>query len=152
MSYSDDVFDKAYMMHVGMNIADKQSLISELYRVLRPGGYFGIYDVMRVGDGDITFPVPWAATAEASVVASPDEYKSALNAVGFRVIAERNRREFALDFFARLQASTAAAGGPPPLGLHILMGETAPMKVKNMIGNILESRVAPVELIAEKLP
>ncbi len=152
MSYSDDVFDKAYMMHVGMNIADKQRLISELYRVLRPGGYLGIYDVMRVGDGDITFPVPWAATAEASVVASPDEYKIALNAVGFRVIAERNRREFALDYFARLQASTAAAGGPPPLGLHILMGETAPIKRKNMIENISESRVAPVELIAEKLP
>ncbi len=39
-----------------MNIADKQSPISELYRVLRRGGYLGIYDVMRVGDGDITFP------------------------------------------------------------------------------------------------
>lgn len=152
MSYSDGTFDKAYMMHVGMNIADKQLLISELYRVLRPRGYLGIYDVMRVGDGDLTFPVPWATTADANAVASLDEYKNELKAVGFQVIAERNRREFALDFFAGLQANTAAAEGPPPLGLHILMGETAPMKVKNMIENISENRLAPIELIAEKLP
>jgi SAM-dependent methyltransferase len=150
MSYPDGTFDKAYMMHVGMNIADKQCLVSELHRVLRPGGYLGIYDVMRVGDGDLTFPVPWAASADASAVASPDEYKNALKAVGFQITAERNRRAFALDFFARLQAGAATAKGPPPLGLHILMGETAAMKVRNMIENISENRLAPVELIAEK--
>ena len=42
------------MMHVGTNVADKQLLISRLHRVLRPGGYLGIYDVMRVGDGDLS--------------------------------------------------------------------------------------------------
>lgn len=150
MPYSDCAFDKACMLHVGMNIAEKHRLASELYRVLTPGAYLGIYDVMRVGPGDLTFPVPWATTAETSVVASPDEYKNALKAAGFKIIAERNRREFALDFFARLQASAAPATAPPPLGLHILMGETAPIKVKNMIENISEFRVAPVELIMEK--
>ena len=151
LSYSDGAFDKAYMMHVGMNIADKQRLIAELHRVIRPGGCLGIYDVMRIGDGDLTLPVPWAATVGANAVASPEEYKDALKAAGFQLLAERNRREFAVEFFARLQANAATAQGPPPLGLHILMGETAPVKVKNMIENITENRVAPVELIAEKL-
>ena len=151
LSYSDGAFDKAYMMHVGMNIADKQRLIAELHRVIRPGGCLGIYDVMRIGNGDLTLPVPWAASADANAVASPDEYKDTLKAAGFQLLAERNRREFAVEFFARLQANAATAQGPPPLGLHILMGETAPVKVKNMIENISENRVAPVELIAEKL-
>ena len=151
LSYSDGAFDKAYMMHVGMNIADKQRLIAELHRVIRPGGCLGIYDVMRIGNGDLTLPVPWAASADANAVASPDEYKDTLKAAGFQLLAERNRREFAVEFFARLQANAATAQGPPPLGLHILMGETAPVKVKNMIENITENRVAPVELIAEKL-
>ena len=49
-----------------------------------------------------------------------------------------------------IAVGTAVAGGPPPLGLHILMGDEAPAKVANMIENITASRVAPVELIAEK--
>jgi ubiquinone/menaquinone biosynthesis C-methylase UbiE len=150
--YSDCAFDKSYMLHVGMNIADKHSLASELYRVLRPGGRLGIYDVMRVGDGKLKFPVPWAMTSEVSVVSSPEEYKTALKAAGFRVIAERNRSDFALKFFSQLQAGTAATGGSPPLGLHILMGEAAHAKVKNMIENISRKLVAPVELIAERAP
>ena len=56
----------------------------------------------------------------------------------------------ALEFFARLRANASSAGRPPPLGLHIPMGETAPMKVRNMIENISENRVAPFELIAER--
>jgi ubiquinone/menaquinone biosynthesis C-methylase UbiE len=149
-SYSDGAFDKVYMMHVGMNIANKQALASELRRVMRPGGRLGIYDVMRVGDGDLSFPVPWATTPEESNVWSPDEYKAALEAAGLRVIAERNRSAFALEFFSQLQARAASAGGPPPLGLHILMGDAAAEKVKNMVENVSQNCVAPVELVAER--
>lgn len=151
LSYTDGTFDKAYMMHVGMNIADKPALMMGLHRVLKPGAVLGIYDIMRVGAGGLSFPVPWANTAEASVVEPFDAYKSALSAAGFRITAEQNRRAFAMDFFARLQANAVAVGGPPPLGLHILMGETAPVKIKNMIENISEGRIAPIEIIAEKL-
>ncbi|MBS1270507.1 MAG: Sarcosine/dimethylglycine N-methyltransferase [Gammaproteobacteria bacterium] len=151
MPYSDGTFNTAYMMHVGMNIADKHLLTSELYRVLKTGARLAVYDVMRVGGGELTFPVPWASTAQTSFVATPGEYRNALELSGFRVVAERNRRDFALNFFARLQAKAATADSPPPLGLHIFMGNTAPLKIKNMIENISENRVAPVEIIAEKL-
>ena len=104
------------MMQVGINIANKQGLASELHRVLRPGGRLGIYEVMRVGDSGLRFPAPWAATPEGNNVSSPDEYKAALEAAGLRVIAERNRRSFALEFFSQLQAKTGSADGPPPLG------------------------------------
>lgn len=43
LPHPDDSFDGAFMMHVGMNIADKESLASELHRVMRPGGKLGIY-------------------------------------------------------------------------------------------------------------
>jgi hypothetical protein len=105
---------------------------------------------MRTGEGELAYPVPWAATAESCAVAEPGQYRSALQAAGFAVVAERNRRDFAVAFFEQLRAKTAAAGGPPPLGLHILMGRNTPDKVQNMIQNISGGRIAPVELIARK--
>jgi ubiquinone/menaquinone biosynthesis C-methylase UbiE len=151
LAFPDGAFDGAYMLHVGMNIPDKTKLCSEVSRVLRTGSRFGVYDVMRTGYGELTYPVPWATTADTSAVAEPTHYRRALRAAGFTVIAERDRRDFALAFFDQLRAKTAAAGSPPPLGLHVLMGRSTPDKVKNMIENISAGRIAPVELIAQKI-
>ena len=150
LPFADGSFDRAYMLHVGMNISDKARLCTEVGRVLKGGGVFGVYDVMQTGEGELTFPVPWATTASSSAVAPPAVYREALQKAGFTVTAERNRRDFALEFFDRLRARTAAAGGPPPLGLHILMGRNTPDKVQNMIANIAGGRIAPVEIIARK--
>ncbi len=150
MNLPDATVDKAFMLHVGMNIPDKASLAMEVWRVLRPGGVFGIYDIMEVGGDQLKYPVPWATVAKASSLASTANYKHSLMAAGFQIVSERDRREFALDFFERLKANSAVADGPPPLGLHILMGKEAPTKVKNMIENVSRNRVAPIELIARK--
>ena len=150
MPFDDGGFDAAYMMHVGMNISDKTGLFAEVARILKPGGTFGVYDVMETGEGDLAYPVPWAEAPATSSLAASDDYKTALEAAGFAVTAERSRRDFALDFFAELSAKAAAAEGPPPLGLHILMGETRAEKVRNMIDNIAAGRIAPVEIIARK--
>ena len=146
LSHPDNTFDRAYMMHVGMNIADKKSLASELYRVVRPGGNVGIYDVMQIDDGDLEFPVPWATTPEGSSIASPTAYKSALEAASFNIIAERNRRDFALEYFAQLQAKGANADGPPPLGLHILMNYVVAVHYRHL------KMIAPIQHAAPPLP
>jgi ubiquinone/menaquinone biosynthesis C-methylase UbiE len=150
MPFADRTFDCAYMLHVGMNIEDKAKLCSEVSRVLRPNSLFGIYDVMRIGDGELTYPVHWAMTAASSAVANPAQYREALEKAGFAVIAERNRRDFALAQYDQLRTRTATVGGPPPLGLHILMGNNTSDYVRNMIENVSTGRIAPVELIARK--
>jgi len=151
LTFDDSTFDGAYMMHVGMNIEAKANLFSEIFRVLRHGALFAVYDVMRIGEGELTYPVPWATSSATSAVATPKQYKDALQNAGFTVDAERNRHGFAVDFFEQLRTKTVASKERPPLGLHILMGDTAPIKVKNMIENISTSRIAPVELIARKV-
>ena len=151
MPFEAEAFDAAYMLHVGMNIADKDRLCEEVHRVLRPGASFGIYDLMRKGEGDLAYPVPWAQTPEISVVRAPQDYRRALVKVGFTVTNEHNRGEFSREFFENLKARIAKADGPAPLGLHILMGETAPQKVANMTRNIGRGTLVPVELVARKV-
>jgi len=150
MPFDDETFDGAVMLHVGMNIEDKAQLFAELYRVLRPGTSLGVYDIMRTGDGTLTYPVPWATVENTSSLSTPDQYKKAMIEAGFRVSTETNRRDFALGFFKDLRAKTAANGDPPPLGLHTLMGASTPVKIKNMIENIAAGHTAPVEMIAQK--
>ena len=145
-----DHYDGATLLHVGMNIADKAALAAAVHRALKPGGFFAVYDVMQVGAGTIEFPVPWSTGPETSFVASPAAYRAALEGAGFTVFAERERRQFALDFFAALRARLAQGGGPPPLGLHVLMGASAPQKSANMAAMIERGVIAPVELLARK--
>lgn len=150
MPFEDATFDGAIMLHVGMNIGDKVRLFAEVYRVLRPGKYFCVYDIMQLSDGDLIFPVPWATDKSTSLLATPDQYTEALRAAGFSPSRENIRRDFALEIFRKLQLKTQAGEGPPPLGLHTLMQESTGLKVRNMIHNIETGLIAPVELIARK--
>lgn len=150
MPFEDETFDGGYMLHVGMNIEDKAKLFAEIYRVLRPGATFGVYDIMRQNGAELTFPVPWATDKSTSKLATSDQYKQTLSDAGFEVSTENNRSEFALEFFKQMRAKTEANGGPAPLGLHTLMKESTPIKLKNMVDNIAAGNIAPVEIIAHK--
>jgi ubiquinone/menaquinone biosynthesis C-methylase UbiE len=151
MPFKDTKFDAAYMLHVGMNIDDKESLCVEVSRVLRPGSRFAIYDVMRTAEGDLSYPLPWATTPASSAVAAAERYRQALQRAGFEILSERNRRDFALSYFNNLRSRTPAAGAPAPLGLHTLMGERRPHQIKNMFESISAGIIAPIELIARKV-
>jgi SAM-dependent methyltransferase len=147
LPFPEGSFEGASLLHVGMNIPDKPALCAEVRRMLRPEGIFAIYDVMRLAEGDLAFPVPWSAGPATSFVAIPAEYRAALAASGFAIQAERNRAAFALESLRALRARVAAEGRPA-LGLHVLMGENAREKTRNLLLNIERGLLAPVEIIA----
>ena len=74
-----------------------------------------------------------------------------LEGADFQVQSERNRREFAIEFFNQMRARAAQSGGPPALGLHILMGASAPQKVGNMIRNLERGLITPTEIICRAI-
>jgi len=45
---------------------------------------------MRIGDGELDYPVHWAATAASCAVATPAQYREALEKTGFTIVVERN--------------------------------------------------------------
>ena len=59
LPFGENEFDAAYMIYVGMNIADKNQLIGEAARVIKPGGHFVIYDVMQMRS-TLPYPLPWS--------------------------------------------------------------------------------------------
>jgi ubiquinone/menaquinone biosynthesis C-methylase UbiE len=149
LPFEPESFDGAYMMHVGMNIEDKPALFREVRRVLKPGSTFAIFDIMRTGEGALSFPVHWASSSETSFVARPEEYRKALEAAGFEVTGERNRRGFAEKFFQQT-AARIAESGIPPLGVHLLMKRDVAEKLANVRKNLDDGLIAPIELIARE--
>ncbi len=146
LPFADRSFDLALLLHVGMNIPDKAGVFREARRVLRDGGTFAIYEVMRVGEGELSFPVPWAETPDLSALDRPEAYRTAAKSAGFALVEEEDRRAIALDFFARLQAQISGTA-PAPLGLHNLMGPTVKEKSANMIAALRAGTIAPVQMI-----
>jgi SAM-dependent methyltransferase len=150
MPFAAESFDAAYMFHVGMNIADKNALFLDVARVLKPGARFSIFDLMRISDAPIAYPVPWADSGATSFVVHVEGYRKALVAAGFEIVHERRRREFGIEFIERNVARAAQQGGQPNVGLHLLMGEKAPQMMRNVLGGLKSGIFEPVEIVAVK--
>lgn len=147
LPFSDHTFDGATLIHVGMNISDKAALFAEARRVLARGARFGVYDIMRIADGAIPYPAPWAANADTSFVETPDTYKTLLGKAGFAIEAETNRAELALALLAKMHAS-AAAGGPALPNLPALLGPDAAQRFGNIAKAVEQKLLAPIAIIA----
>ncbi len=145
--FPSDRFDVATLIHVGMNIEDKARLFAEVRRVLKPGGRLGVYDVMHTDGLRLPYPQPWADTPATSFVETPQTYRHLLEAHGFALESEKNRREQALEL-ARAMRARAAEHGTPALGLHVLMGAATPARLSNVMSALERGSIAPIQIIA----
>jgi SAM-dependent methyltransferase len=83
LPFPDDTFDAVWMQNVGMNIADKQKLYAEVYRVLKPGGRFAFQEMAAGDTATSYFPLPWAADSADNFLISAEEMRSVLGDSGF---------------------------------------------------------------------
>jgi len=148
LPFKKHAFDAGYLLHVGMNVADKTGLFATIAHVLRPGARFGVYDLMRLRSDNLAFPLPWASVAATSFLSSPDSYQESLGAAGFEIISHEDRTETVLEFMSGVAKGLKAGVGPPPLGLHLLMGPEAGTKLINMVEALEAGILAPVEIVA----
>ncbi len=139
LPYDDGSFGRAMLIHVGMNIPDKASVFAEVRRVLEPGGLFAVYEQMRIGDGDVTFPMPWADDEASSFVERRERYAEMLGAAGFEVDHDEDR------------AAAVGALGPPAAGALTpadLFGPAFVERVGNNVAAMLTGTLAPVLMVA----
>jgi SAM-dependent methyltransferase len=152
MPFADQSFDHAVTIHVAMNIADRVGFYAEAGRVLRGGGRIAMLDVVTSdggGDGEpLTFPLPWSTTAATSHLLTMSETIAVLNEAGFEIVAAVDRTTWSLDWFAAQGRAAAAAGGPPALGLQVVMGERFPAMGLNLVMDLRAGRLGVAQIVA----
>jgi ubiquinone/menaquinone biosynthesis C-methylase UbiE len=137
MPFDDATFDRAMLNHVGMNIEAKDRVFAEVRRVLVPGGRFAVYEQMRVADGDLTFPMPWAEDESSSFVETRERYRELLEDAGFRIEADEDR--------------TAFAAGPPEPGALTpapVFGAGFVERIGNNIAATMAGTLKPILIVA----
>ena len=152
MPFGDAAFDGAWSMNVSMNIADKRALYREIHRVLKPGAWLVLSEVVQGPGGAPAYPAPWARTAATSFLATPDETRANLAAAGFTIESERDTTEAALAYGARSRALVEAGAKPPHRAVSLILGALAEEAVANTGRALRERRAVPVEFICRKVP
>jgi SAM-dependent methyltransferase len=147
MTFEDGSFDAAYSQHAAMNIADKRGLYAEVARVLRPGGRFGIYDLLKGSGGEVIYPTPWARNAAMSFLIGQEELRLLLEDSGFAVIQWRDLGDEGRVWAESALERLAGRGSP---GLQRFPTKEFATMIRNLARNLLEERVFPIEVICCK--
>ena len=93
--------------------------------------------------------MPWATSTAISFLATPDEVERDLQSAGFEVVYVRDIAP-TLGVEAADTVKRLAAEGLPPLGEHVVTGETAKEWRINWVRSLVESRVCLIEALARK--
>jgi len=151
-------FDRAWMLHVGMNVADKSRLFNGIGRVLTVDGLFIVYDVMLLGDPSLlSYPLPWASEPSHSFIARPEQYRASLSDAGFEIVAEHDRRSQGIRSLRGLRTADAHHEGSAPQGpgasdarpasVNVAMGADASAKIANVLRHMEDGLLTPTELV-----
>ncbi|WP_448566687.1 methyltransferase domain-containing protein [Thalassotalea ganghwensis] len=133
----------AIMLHVGMNIEDKNALFKELKRALKPSSKLAIYDLVTGKDTLPTLPLPFASTAQECHLATIEHYIAVLESAGFNNIKAINRKPEVIEYLASLKRIQTSI-----LSVKSLLKKDSSIKMKNLLESINENTILPYEIYA----
>jgi sarcosine/dimethylglycine N-methyltransferase len=142
LPFPDDSFDAAWMQNVGMNIADKRRLYTEICRVLKPGGRFAFQEMAAGEEPTTYFPLPWATDPADNFLISAEEMHALLGESGFATETFEDASDSILSSPHPVSAKPAAPVAVPQsqLGLSVFVDNLSE-KAGNARRSLQEGRI-----------
>ena len=96
LPFGDSEFDLIFSKDAMIHIPDKEALFADVFRLLKPGGWFAASDWLSSHDGEPTLVMKRYLEAEGLSfgLGSPERYRTALAAAGFTEIDLTDRNEW----------------------------------------------------------
>lgn len=151
LPFGDASFDVVVSQHVQMNVANKARFYAEIYRVLKPGGRFGMYDVVAGEGGEPFYPLPWAADATISFLLKPIALRAEIEAAGFEIATWQDTTAAGLIWFEEQRRREAEPGHDASmLGPELFLGSDWYEIVNNLYRSLAGDCVGVVEAVCAK--
>ena len=150
MPFDNASFDLVWTQQACMNIEDKPRLFREAHRVLADGGRLVFQEVLAGQEAPLVLPVPWAREPGLSFLLPPEAVRDVLAEAGFREMIWHDVSAQYLNDHRKLAAITTGPEGPPPLGIHLILGPEAGEMRRNVVRNLEEKRIVLVQSVLKK--
>ena len=148
LPFADETFDIVWTQALSQNIFDKRRFISELARVVRPGGRLAMFELVAGPGGPLVYPVPWADTSEQSSIVGAEELQGLLEAEGLAV-GPVNRGQAVLESIFAAAEQLTPSPAQQSLGLELLMPDFE-ARMAGLARNVIERRIELWQAIATR--
>lgn len=143
-------FDGIWVQHTFMNVPDMERALTEAVRVLRPGGYLWLHEVIRgEGEGPLSLPVPWADEARHSHLLTAEVLRARLQAAGLQALIFEDVSQDALAWRSK-HTRREAAGGGSRLSPVLIFGPRFLDMGRNVMENLKADRIRIVQAILRR--
>lgn len=152
LPFNDGSFDLILFQHSLLNIPDAEAVLAECHRLLRPGGYLLLHEVIRgPNPGEMTYPVPWAHDAGTSHLSDATELQQRIATGGFRVQMINDWSEQALEWRRRqVDKEQTEPTRPAAVSPVMILGDSFHQMGRNILTNLESGAVRVIELLAQR--
>nr|WP_298964217.1 class I SAM-dependent methyltransferase [uncultured Halomonas sp.] len=148
LPFAANSFDAVVFQHSLLNMPDTIRVLAESLRVLRPGGQVVMHEVVNGPNvAHLSYPVPWAASAEHSHLLTLETLSDLLNTSGFVVEHREDWSELALKWRQR-QREKEQTPRQAVLSPQWVFGERFINMGKNLVDNLAKGAIKVVEIQA----
>lgn len=145
LPFADNRFDCIILQHSLLNIPDTERCLQECLRLLDGNGSLLLHEVLEgPHSARMTYPVPWARSADQSHLITFETLSTLLERSGFQLSTAENWSEEALQWRQRQadkEKHTEKSPAPPPVSPIQILGEAFKQMGPNVIANLSEGAV-----------